>query len=109
MKDLKSPLIEGLPGKYKKIEIIENLFDTYKSTLYADRLYLHRDESVFGQVFIAFLSIYTHCKIESILKRAKLNKTLTQLGLLFELSKIYHHVDLGEESAVMEIPNRFVI
>ncbi len=93
---------------YKKRDIAEKLFDAYKSILYADRLYLHSDESVSGHVFIAFLSIYAHCKIESILKKAKLNKNLTQLGLLFDLSKIYH-VDFGGESAVMEIPNRFVI
>jgi transposase len=93
---------------YKKKEIIGNLFDSYKLTLYADRLYFHSDENVFGHVFIAFLSIYAYCKIESILKRAKLNKILTQLGLLFEFSKVYH-VDFGEKSAVMKIFNRFVI
>jgi transposase len=75
---------------YKKREIIENLFDIYKSPLYADRLYLHRDESLFGHVFIAFLYLYTYRKIESILKKAKLNKTLMPLDLLFEFSKIYH-------------------
>jgi transposase len=49
---------------YKKRDIVEKLFDTYKATLYADRLYFHIDESLFGHVFIAFLSLYAYCKID---------------------------------------------
>jgi transposase len=90
---------------YKKRDTVEKLFDTYKSTLYADRLYLHSDESVFGHVFIAFLSLYAYCKIESFLKKTKLNKEMTPKDLLFEFSKIYH-IDFGEDSAVTEIPKK---
>ena len=90
---------------YKKRDVVEKLFDTYKSTLYADRLYLHSDESVFGHVFIGFLSLYAYCKIESLLKKANLNKTMTPMDLLFEFSKIYH-IDFGEDDAVMEIPKK---
>lgn len=90
---------------YKKRDVVEKLFDTYKSTLYADRLYLHSDESVFGHVFIAFLSLYAYCKIESLLKKAKLNKNITPIDLLFEFSKIYH-IDFGEDGAIMEIPKK---
>jgi len=90
---------------YKKRDTVEKLFDTYKSTLYADRLYLHSDESVFGHVFIAFLSLYAYCKIELLLKKAKLNKDITPIDLLFEFSKIYH-IDFGEDSAVTEIPKK---
>ena len=90
---------------YKKRDVVEKLFDTYKSTLYADRLCLHSDESVFGHVFIGFLSLYAYCKIESLLKKANLNKTMTPMDLLFEFSKIYH-IDFGEMDAVMEIPKK---
>jgi hypothetical protein len=90
---------------YKKRDTVEKLFDTYKSTLYADRLYLHSDESVFGHIFIAFLSLYAYCKIELLLKKAKLNKDITPIDLLFEFSKIYH-IDFGEDSAVTEIPKK---
>jgi|GEM_PF-6002119 len=34
------------------------MFDTYKTVLNAEKLYLQDDESVFGDVFIAFLSLY---------------------------------------------------
>jgi len=90
---------------YKKRDTVEKLFDTYKSTLYADRLYLHSDESVFGHIFVAFLSLYAYCKIELLLKKAKLNKDITPIDLLFEFSKIYH-IDFGEDSAVTEIPKK---
>jgi len=93
---------------YKRRDTVEKLFDTYKSTLYADRLYLHSDESVFGHVFIAFLSLYAYCKIESLLKSAKLNKNITPIDLLFELSKVYH-IDFGEDALLLKFLRKFVI
>jgi transposase len=51
---------------YKKREVVEKLFDTYKTVLNADKLYLQDDESVFGHVFIAFLSFYIYCKLEQL-------------------------------------------
>jgi len=39
----------------------------------AVRLYLQDDESVFGHVFIFFLSLYAYCKLENMLKKAELN------------------------------------
>lgn len=48
---------------YKKRDSVEKLFDTCKTTLNAEKLYLHDDESVYGHVFVAFLSLYSffHC------------------------------------------------
>jgi len=40
------------------------------------------DESVFGHVLIAFLSPYEYCKIESISKKAELNKNLNTSGFI---------------------------
>jgi len=90
---------------YKKRETVEKRFDAYKTTLSADRLYLQDDESVFGHVFIAFLSLYAYSKLESILNKADLNKKMTPVDLLFELSKIYH-VDFGMNEQITEIPKK---
>jgi hypothetical protein len=90
---------------YKRRETVEKRFDTYKSTLSADRLYLQDNESVFGHVFIAFLSLFAYCKLEMLLKKANLNKKMTTIDLLFEFSKVYH-VDFGEEGRVMEVPKK---
>jgi len=68
-------------------------------------LYLQDDESVFGHVFIAFLSLYAYCKLELLLKKAKLNKKMTPTVLLFEFSKVYH-INFGELGRVMEVPKK---
>jgi len=90
---------------YKRRENVEKRFDTYKSTLSADRLYLQDDASVFGHVFIAFLSLYAYCKLELLLKKAELNKKMTPIDLLFEFSKVYHY-NFGDEGIVMEVPKK---
>ena len=90
---------------FKRRESVEKMFDTYKSTLSADRLYLHDDESVFGHVFIAFLSLYAYCKLELLLKKAGANKKMTPGDLLFEFSKVYH-IDFGEHGKIMEVPKK---
>ena len=90
---------------YKRRETVEKRFDTYKTTLSADRLYLRDDESVFGHVFIAFLSLYAYCKLELLLKKAELNKKMTPVDLIFEFSKVYH-IDFGKIGRVMEVPKK---
>ena len=90
---------------YKKRESVEKMFDTYKSTLSADRLYLQDDESVFGHVFIAFLSLYAYCKLEILLKKAGLNKKTTPSDLIFEFGKVYY-INFGESGKVMEVPKK---
>ena len=90
---------------YKKREVVEKMFDTYKTVLNADKLYLQDDESVFGHVFIAFLSLYIHCKLEQLLKRAELNHKFTPIDLLFKYSKVYH-VNLKDHSMITEVPKK---
>jgi len=90
---------------YKKRETVEKMFDTYKTVLNADKIYLQDDESVFGHVFISFLSLYIHCKLEQLLKKAGLNRKLTPIDLLFKYGKVYH-VDLEEHSMIPEVPKK---
>ena len=90
---------------YKKRETVEKMFDTYKTVLNADKIYLQDDESVFGHVFISFLSLSIHCKLEQLLKKAELNRKLTPIDLLFKYGKVYH-VDLGENSMISEVPKK---
>ncbi len=81
------------------------MFDTYKTVLEADKIYLQDDESVFGHVFISFLSLYIHCKLEQILKKGGLNRKMTPIDLLFKYGKVYH-VDLEDRSMVTEVPKK---
>jgi len=90
---------------YKKRERVEKMFDTYKNVLDADRLYLQDDESVFGHVFISFLSLYAYCKLEEMLKRAGLSKKMSPMDLLLQYSKVYH-VEIGDRALISEVPKK---
>lgn len=90
---------------YKKRERVEKLFDSYKSALSSDRLYLQDNEAVFGHVFISFLSLYAYCKLELALKKAELNSKLSPVDLLFEFGKVYHY-DLSEQELISEVPKK---
>jgi len=56
-------------------------------------------------VFISFLSLYIHCKLEQILKKGELNRKMTPVDLLFKYGKVYH-VDLGDRGMVTEVPKK---
>jgi transposase len=53
---------------YKSRDIAEKHFDIAKNILKADILYLRDDYSVFGHIFVSFLSFYGYCKIENMLR-----------------------------------------
>ncbi len=83
---------------YKRRETVEKRLDAYKSTLSADSLYLQDDESVFGHVFIAFLSLYAYSKLELLLKKADLNEKMTPIDLFFDSSTGSHYHQSGGRS-----------
>jgi hypothetical protein len=56
-------------------------------------------------VFIAFLSLYIHCKLEQLLKKAELNHKFTPIDLLFKYSKVYKVRDLKEKLGLNIFPN----
>jgi transposase len=92
---------------YKRRETVEKMFDTYKTVLEADKIYLQDDEGVFGHVFISFLSLYIHCKLEQVLKKGELNRKMTPIDLLFKYGKVYH-VDMGDRDMITEVPKKVV-
>jgi len=91
--------------QYKSRDRIEKLFDTYKSALQADTLYLQDNESVFGHIFISFLSLYAYTKIEIALKKADLLDKQSPKDILLELSKVYL-IQLNDCNIISEIPKK---
>ena len=91
--------------QYKSRDRIEKLFDTYKNVLQADKLYLQDNESVFGHIFISFLSLYAYTKIEMALKKADLLSKQSPKDILLELSKVYL-VELNDCILISEIPKK---
>lgn len=92
---------------YKKREEVEKMFDSYKTALDADRLFLQNDESVFGHVFISFISLYMYCKIQGFLKKAGLSQRMSPKDLLLKYSKVYH-IGLTEDSIITEVPKKLM-
>lgn len=91
--------------QYKSRDRIEKLFDTYKNVLQADKLYLQDNDSVFGHIFISFLSLYAYTKIEMALKKADLLSKQSPIDVLLELSKVYL-VELNDCNLISEIPKK---
>lgn len=91
--------------KYKSRDRIEKLFDSYKNVLQADILYLQDNESVFGHIFISFLSLYAYTKIEMALKNADLLDKQSPKDILLELSKVYL-IELNDCNIISEIPKK---
>lgn len=94
--------------QYKSRDRIEKLFDTYKNALQADTLYLQDNESVFGHVFISFLSLYAYAKIEMALKKADLLDKHSPKDLLLDLSKVYL-VELNDCNIISEVPKKLEV
>jgi transposase len=94
--------------QYKSRDRIEKLFDTYKNALQADTLYLQDNESVFGHVFVSFLSLYAYAKIEMVLKKADLLDKHSPKDLLLDLSKVYL-VELNDCNIISEVPKKLEV
>lgn len=90
---------------YKSRGGIEKLFDKYKNILHGDRLYLRDNESVFGHIFVSFLSLYAYCRLMVALKKAGLIGSLSPMDLLELYSKVYY-IKGKERSYLTEIPRK---
>ena len=94
---------EKIYNLYKRRDAVEKMFDSYKNVLNADRTFLRDDASIFGHVFIAFLSLYAYCRIENLIRKAGLLDRLCPADVLLEFSKVYK-VDTGDRMMFSDIP-----
>jgi len=90
---------------YKRRDCVEKLFDAYKTTLNADKLYLQNDESVFGHVFVAFLSLYLYCKLLKEIKKAGINDKFSPTDILLKFRKV-KKIEFGEKCIITEVPKK---
>ena len=67
---------------YKIMDIVEKHFNTVNKMLKANILYLRDDYSVFGYIFVAFLSLYGYRKIENMLRKRILLNKISSLDVL---------------------------
>lgn len=94
---------ERIYSLYKRRDAVEKMVDSYKNVLNADQTYLRDAASIFGHVFVAFLSLYICCRLENLLHRASLLDRLSPANVLLEFSKVYK-VDTGERAMFSDVP-----
>ena len=82
----KSP--EEIYLMYKKRDGVEKQFDIMKDILHSDILYLRDNESVFGHMFVSFLSMYCHSSIENMLRAAGLLEKHSSMDVLEYYSRV---------------------
>jgi hypothetical protein len=92
-------------GMYKERDAVEQHFDSFKNTLRSDILYLQDSESVFGHMFVSFLSLYGYCVLQNILRSAGILDKVSPLDLFEEFSSVYAITD-GERTIVTEVPKK---
>lgn len=90
---------------YKSRDRIEKLFESYKTILEADKLYLQDNDAVFGHIFVSFLSLFAYSKLELILKKADIIDRYSPKDLLLEFSKIYM-VTTNVGNIISELPKK---
>jgi transposase len=95
-------------GLYKSRDLVEKHFETFKSELSADKLYLQDAFSVFGHFFVAFLALYLYCRILNILKGADLNRKYSPKDLIIKFSKVYAVISEAN-MIITEVPKQVQI
>lgn len=102
--------IEGLPAskvfEYFKSRVeIEQMIDTFKNTLKADKTYMRSDYSMEGWMFINYLSIVYYYKIYQRLIEKDLLSRYSPLDVLLYLSK-YRRVKVSTHWVDLEVPKQ---
>jgi len=90
---------------YKRRDKVEKQFEVWKTTLQADRTWLRDDASIFGHVFVSFLSLYLLARLEQALRTAGLLSKYSARHILDEFSKAYL-VKSGDQVLEYEVPKK---
>ncbi len=93
---------------YKSRDIVEKHFDVSKNVLRSDIMYLQDDDSVFGHLFISFLSLYGYCTIQNLLRKGGLLNKVSPIDILEEFSSLYI-IEGEDKNMITEIPGKVKI
>lgn len=84
---------------------IENLVDTFKNVLNADRTYMRDDYQLEGWMFINFIALVFYYRIYRLLIDNKLLNNYSPYDVLMHLSRIYK-LRIGDKWLISEIPKK---
>lgn len=92
-------------GYFKSRVFIEQMFDTFKNVLNADRTYMRTDKSMEGWMFINYLALIYYYRIYNFLLKNNLLKKYSPSDVLLSLSKI-RKVKINKKWITLEIPKQ---
>ncbi|MGC8585396.1 MAG: IS1634 family transposase, partial [Thermoplasmata archaeon] len=84
---------------------IEQLFDTFKNVLEADRTYMRDEYELEGWMLVNFVSMLLYYRIYNILRAKKMLKNYSVKDVLLHLSGI-HEIKVGDQWLKTEIPKK---
>ncbi|MEW5759331.1 MAG: transposase [Candidatus Thermoplasmatota archaeon] len=84
---------------------IEQIIDTFKNVLNADRTYMMSDPHLQGWMFINFISLLFYYKIYHLLTDRKLLSNYSPMEVLIHLSRVYK-LKIGDKWELSEIPKK---
>ncbi|MGC8871073.1 MAG: IS1634-like element ISFac6 family transposase, partial [Brevinematia bacterium] len=90
---------------YKSRDVVEKHFDTVKNMLRSDIMYLRDDYSVFGHIFVSFLSLYGYCRIENMLREKSLLNKKSPMDVIKEYSTVYM-IEGDQKEIMTEVPKK---
>ncbi|MGC9123587.1 MAG: hypothetical protein ACP5IB_05925 [Thermoplasmata archaeon] len=90
---------------YKSRDVVEKHFDTVKNMLRSDIMYLSDDYSVFGHIFVSFLSLYGYCRIENMLREKSLLNKKSSMDVIKEYSTAYM-IEGDQKEIMTEVPKK---
>lgn len=84
---------------------IEQVLDTFKNTLKADKTYMRNDYQMEGWLFINFISLLLYYKIYALLMQKKMLHKYSPKDVLMHFSRI-HKIKIGDAWMTAEIPKK---
>ena len=71
----------------------------------AERRYLQDNKSVFGHLFVSFLSLYGYPKLQCMLREKRMLNKVSPMDLMDEYVKVYK-VEYGDKELMSEVPKK---
>ena len=84
---------------------VEQVFDTFKNTLHADRSFMRDDWSLQGWMFVNFVALLFYYRIYDLLLRCDVLDVYSPKDVIMHLSRVFK-LKIGDEWRLAEVPKQ---
>ena len=84
---------------------VEQVFDTFKNTLHADRSFMRDDWSLQGWMFVNFVALLFYYRIYDLLLRCEVLDKYSPKDVIMHLSRVFK-LKIGDEWRLSEVPKQ---